>query len=93
MDWQTGLWGCEGRADAFELAGRRAEIVVVIREMGSAGIVEIAEAVGINKGTAYRLCAELYEVGKIVRTGTAQGEVRYALYEEEVDTQDSNLFE
>jgi hypothetical protein len=94
MDWQTGLWRCEGRADAFELAGRRAEIVEVIREMGSAGIVEIAKAVDINKGHAYRLCAELYEVGKIIKTRTAHGEVRYYIPEEELEMEDNNnLFE
>ncbi len=93
MDWQTGLWACEGRADAFELAGRRAEIVEVIREMGSAGIMDIAKAVGLNKGYAYRLCAELYEVGKITKTRDAHGQVRYYIPDEELEMEDNNLFE
>ncbi|MBN2223104.1 MAG: helix-turn-helix domain-containing protein [Deltaproteobacteria bacterium] len=82
MDWQTGLWRCEGRADAFELMGRQAEIVEVIREMGSAGIVEIAKAVDLNKGTAYRVCSELLERGAIVKGRFDNGVVRYSLSNE-----------
>ncbi len=79
MDWQTGLWRCEGRADALELAGRQAEIVAVIREMGNVGIMEISAAVGLNRGVVYRTCAELCETGVLVKGGTRSSGVRYTL--------------
>jgi len=85
MDWQTGLWRCEGRADVFELAGRQAEIVEVIREMGSAGIVEIASAIEWDVGNTYRACAELCGKGVILKNGRGKGRVRYTVPEEDDD--------
>lgn len=86
MDWAAGLWRCEGRADALELAGRQAEIVAVVREMGSAGIVEIARAIDWNVGNTYRVCSDLCGQGLIYKSGRGKGNVRYTISQEEDDS-------
>lgn len=83
---------CEGRADAFELAGRQAEIVEVIREMGSAGIVEISNATEMDKGNVYRVCAELCGRGQLKKKGHGKGNVRYSLIEEEAGEEDVDVW-
>lgn len=83
MDWQAGLWRCEGRADAVELAGRQADIVAVVKEMGSIGIIEIANAIDWNPGNTFRACAELCERGVIQKVGRGKGNVRYIIPIEE----------
>jgi hypothetical protein len=91
MDWQSGTWRCEGRADAFELMGRQAEIVEVIREMGSAGIVEIAAAVDLDKGNVYKMCAEMCAQGVLVKAGNGRGKVRYTVLDDEDDVEDIDM--
>ncbi len=93
MDWQTGLWRCEGRADAFERTLRRAEIVEVIREMGSAGIIEIAAAVDLDKGNVYKICAEMCAGGVLVKSGYGRGKVRYTLLDDEEDMEDIEMLQ
>jgi hypothetical protein len=82
MDWQTGLWRCDGRADVVELAGRQAEIVEVVREMGSVGVTEIAEAIGQNKGYVHRLCSQLCGNGVIEKTGRGRSETKYSIIDD-----------
>jgi len=79
MDWQAGLWRCEGRADAVELAGRQADIVAVVKEMGGATIAAISTAIGRDRSNTYRACMDLCERGIIVKTGKGWGRVRYGL--------------
>jgi DNA-binding IclR family transcriptional regulator len=57
-------------------------IVEVIRQMGTAGIPEIAEAAGMSNGAAFRYCYGMYEKGVLSRIVTGNGPVRYHLREE-----------
>jgi DNA-binding IclR family transcriptional regulator len=70
------------------LRGGKAEIVEVIREMGSAGIVEIANATEMDKGNVYRICSELCGRGQLKKKGYGKGNVRYSLIENETGEED-----
>ncbi len=83
MDWQTGLWRCDGRAEGVELAGRQAEIVEVVREMGSATIADIATAIGCDRSNTHKACTELCAQGTLVKTGKGWGKVMFGLPEVE----------
>jgi predicted transcriptional regulator len=79
--------------DVTTSESHRARIVEMIRQMGTARIMEISTAVGLNRGVVYRACAELCETGVLVKGGTRSSGVRYTLsddpreeIEDDIDT-------
>lgn len=60
----------------------------MVREMGSVGIIDIATALGLDKGNVYRICAEMCARGALVKSGNGRGKVRYSLEGEEAGSEE-----
>lgn len=65
MDWMTGCWQLEGRADGLEMTDRRREIITALNELGPSQLMEIVDAIGQDKGNTYRRLQDLVNAGYI----------------------------
>ncbi|MBN1574736.1 MAG: AAA family ATPase [Deltaproteobacteria bacterium] len=79
IDWETGLWSCEGEASLYELSGRQGEIIEFLQDAGACGITDIGDALGINKGSAYKILSDLVNRGTILKSGKGRGGVKYSI--------------
>ena len=62
-DRQLGCWHCDGDADELEITECRQAILDVLEELGRAGVVDIAKAVGRNIGFLGFLVSERVNYG------------------------------
>ncbi len=79
MDHVTGVWQYEKDAQAIQLGGRKREILDLLAEMGSAGVVDIAGLIDRDKGNVYKDLQELVNAGLVRKTGKGKNNVRYDL--------------
>jgi hypothetical protein len=80
-DQELGCWQCEGDAHELELTERKQEILDALEELGWAGVVDIADAVGRGKGAVCKDLADLVNDGLVVKTGKGRNKVKYSLSE------------
>ena len=79
MDWETGIWQCEGEANLYELTGREAEFIRFLEDAGPSGIMDIAAALGMEKGNAYAVASNAVNKGRVVKMGKGRGNVKYTI--------------
>ena len=69
LNWSalTCCWEYEGDADELEITERRSEILNAIQELGGAGVNDIAEAIGQDKGNTHRRLQDMVAAGVVTR--------------------------
>ena len=77
FDSMLGCWQNDGDADELELTERRQEILDALEDLGRAGVVDIAKAIGQPKSHTYSRLQDLVNAGLIQR----QAEGRRVFYE------------
>ncbi len=79
LSWDRELrcWHCEGDAHELELTERKQEILDALEDLGRAGVVDIAKAVGQPKSNTHNRLQDLVNAGLVKR----QEEGRRVYYE------------
>jgi RecA-family ATPase len=77
-DGELGCWHCEGDVHELELTERRQEILDALEELGRAGVVDIAKAVGQPKSNTHNRLQDLVNAG-LVKRQPEGGRVYYEL--------------
>jgi predicted transcriptional regulator len=83
MDWETGCWQVEGDANEIEMTERRQEILDMLAELGPAGVLDIAKAIGQDKGNVHKRLQDLVNAGLVNKSGKGKGSVVYELVTKE----------
>jgi RecA-family ATPase len=78
LDRELGCWHCEGDAHELEITERRQEILDALEELGRAGVVDIAKAVGQPKSNTHNRLQDLVKAG-LVKRQPEGGRVYYEL--------------
>jgi hypothetical protein len=73
MDWLTGCWQLEAGNEG--MTTQQTDLLDVLEQIGPAGVNDIAEAVGRNRGNVYKQLTELERKGKVVKVGKEWGKV------------------
>lgn len=63
FDALTGCWQLDTTGGG--LTGKQSDLLTALESMGPAGVSDIAEAVGRNRGTVYRQLVEFEQAGKV----------------------------
>lgn len=65
MDWHTGCWQLDSSSEG--LTPQQSDLLDALESIGPAGVQDIADAVGRNRGNVYKQLAELERKGKVTR--------------------------
>jgi predicted HTH transcriptional regulator len=78
MDWVTGVWQCDGDADALELTERRQEILDALADLNEATFDEVAKAIGQDRSNTRKRLQDLASIG-IVNRKTKGNKILYTI--------------
>ena len=78
MDWVTGVWQCDGDADALELTERRQEILDALADLNEATFDEVEKAIGQDRSNTRKRLQDLASIG-IVNRKTKGNKILYTI--------------